>query len=359
MRDIFKSLSRREFLKYSASLATLLGLSELYVPQIASAIEGAKAKPALLWLNGASCTGDTVSLVNSDQPTPAEIVLDILSVRYMETVMAGQGDVAEKAFEDTVAGGGYVFALEGSVSTGAGGMYNTIKGKPVMDMIKRAAANSIANIAVGTCASYGGVPAGDPNPTECKGLQEVVGGTVVNIPGCPAHPDWIVGTVTHLLLFGKPPELDAQGRPKLFYGKLIHDNCQRRNAYERGEWLKEFGQDETDMLHCMAGKGCRGPITHSDCPIRLWNSGTNYCIGASAPCAGCVEPDFPDFKDKDGNIISLYSPVMETLAFKERLDAAAEPEGSSSGAVLGAVAGVAAGAVGGYLAGKKTKEGDE
>ncbi len=358
MREILKSMSRREFIKYSAGLATLLGLSEVYVPQIASAIEGAKTK--VVWLNGASCTGDTVSLVNSDKPTPAEIVLDILSIRYMETIMAAQGDVAEAAFEETVAAGNYVFALEGSVSTGAGGMYNIIKGKPVMDMIKKAASNSIANIAVGTCAAYGGVPAGGPNPTGCMGLKEFLGGsTVVNIPGCPAHPDWIVGTVTHILLFGKVPELDAQGRPKLFYGKLIHDNCQRRNSYERGEWLKEFGQDETDMLKCMAGKGCRGPITYSDCPIRLWNSGTNYCIGASAPCAGCVEPAFPDFLDPDGNIIPLYSPVMQAAAFKEKLDAAAEPQAASSSAVMGAVAGVAAGAVGGYLAGKKSKEGDE
>ncbi len=358
MREILKGISRRDFIKHSASMAALLGLSELYVPQIAAALENAAKKPAVLWLNGSGCTGCTVSLINSEHPTPAEIVLGILSIRYMETVMAASGHVAEKQFEDTVHEGGYVFVMEGAIPTAENGAYCMIGGKSVMEIAKEAAANSVYNVAVGSCACYGGIPAGDPNPTGCKGLKDVVGGTVVNIPGCPAHPDWMVGTITHILLFGEVPELDEHGRPKMFFGKVIHENCQRRTGYELGHWVKNFGEEETEMDYCMGGKGCRGPVTHADCPSRLWNSGTNYCIAASAPCAGCVEPDFPDFKDADGKIISLYAPIPEVAKYKEALEAEVEHKegmGAGTAAALGAVVGAAAGVAGGYAISGKTK----
>ncbi|MBI5287226.1 MAG: oxidoreductase, partial [Deltaproteobacteria bacterium] len=164
-------------------------------------------------------------------------------------------------------------------------------------------------IALGTCAAYGGIPAGAPNPTGNKGVADFLKGEkiktpVINIPGCPPHPDWFVGTVADILLFGlpKPGKIDKEGRPKAFYGKTIHDSCQRRSYYEEGKYAEKFGDEG-----CMIRLGCKGPDTHADCPIRLWNSGVNWCVGAGSICQGCTEPGFPD----------KFSPIFAKLSDEE------------------------------------------
>jgi len=113
----------------------------------------------------------------------------------------------------------------------------------------------------------------------------------VNVPGCPPHPDWFVGTVAGVLLNGLPgpEELDEHKRPKAFYGKLIHENCPRRAYFEEGKFARKFGDPG-----CLNELGCKGPVTYADCPLRLWNHGTNWCIGSGGSCIGCVEPGFPD-----------------------------------------------------------------
>ena len=114
---------------------------------------------------------------------------------------------------------------------------------------------------------------------------------VINVAGCPPHPDWFIGTVAYVLLVGlpKPQDLDEYKRPKAFFSKLIHENCSRRAYFEEGKFAKKFGDPG-----CLNELGCKGPVTHSDCSLRLWNHGTNWCIGAGSPCIGCCEPTFPD-----------------------------------------------------------------
>ncbi len=352
-KALTKDISRRSFIKYSASIAALLGLSESYVPRIAEALEGGgSGKAPVIWLHGAECTGCTVSFANSDHPSVAELVLDTLSVQYHETLMAASGAVAEKALEDAMTKfkGKYVLVVEGAIPTKDDGIYCKIGGKTFKSMVEEAAANAAYIIALGTCASFGGIPAGGANPTECKGVQDVVkGSAVVNLPGCPAHPDWLVGTIVNILLFGKVPELDQDGRPVPFYGKLIHENCPRRGGYEQGQFIKKFGEELPGIEGCMGAKGCRGPVTKSDCPHRLWNSGTNFCIAASAPCHGCVEKTFPQFP--------LYEPINEVAKFIEESEAANEGGLSSTSAGIGgAVAGAAAAAGAVYFAKEKAKE---
>jgi hydrogenase small subunit len=100
-----------------------------------------------------------------------------------------------------------------------------------------------------------------------------------------------VGTVAAILLDGlpRPEELDEFRRPKAFYGKLIHENCPRRAYFDEGKFAQKFSDEG-----CLYELGCKGPVTYADCPLRLWNNGTNWCIGNGAPCMGCVEPGFPD-----------------------------------------------------------------
>lgn len=301
MYKVVEKISRRDFLKYCGSIAAMLGLPELYVPQIARALEDAARKPPVVWLNGQSCTGCTISAINSRKPTAADIILDTVSIRFMETIMASAGDVAIKTLEDTIKEekGKYILVIEGGVPTAKGGRFCNVgekDGKPIsfVSWVEKAGKNAMAVIAIGTCSSFGGIPAANPH-TKVKPVSEILDGTpVVNISGCPPHPDWFVGTLVKLLLFGRDrliKDLDRYGRPEEFYGQTIHDNCPRRHWFEAGQFLKDWNESNQSHL-CLFLKGCKGPHTYADCPKRLWNDGTNWCIGANAPCHGCVQPEF-------------------------------------------------------------------
>jgi hydrogenase small subunit len=152
----------------------------------------------------------------------------------------------------------------------------------------------MAVINAGTCSSYGGIPGAKPNPTGIKPVAEIlkedgISTPVVNVPGCPPHPDWFVGTVATILIGGlEALDVDSLGRPKAFYGKLLHDNCQYRGSFDKGVFAKDFSEEG-----CLYQLGCKGPVTNADCSHRKWNNGTNWCIGSGSPCIGCVEPEFP------------------------------------------------------------------
>ena len=263
----------------------------------------------VLWLQGGGCTGCSVSLLNSVSPSPRNILVDEivpgkhLNVRFHPTVMAGAGDAAVAELERTrsEAKGAYVLVVEGSIPTAADGAYAMIGEKldeeiSMHSWVKSLSPDALAVIAVGTCATFGGIPSGAPNPTGSVSVCDVLSAEgietpLVNVPGCPPHPDWFVGTVASLLLQGLPQEgdLDEYLRPKAFYGQLIHENCPRRAYFDEGKFAKKLSDP-----YCLYELGCKGPVTHADCPIRLWNGGVNWCVGSGAPCIGCVEPTFPD-----------------------------------------------------------------
>jgi hydrogenase small subunit len=263
----------------------------------------------VIWVQGAGCTGCSVSVLNSVSPSIKNVLVDEVipgqhvNLRFHPTVMAGQGNPAIEVLDNTAQHkkGGYVLVVEGSVPTAQGGIHCTIgeeKGEEVtlVSKVKSLASDALAVVALGTCATYGGIPAARPNLTQCLGVADVlieanITTPVVNIPGCPPHPDWFVGTLASVLLFGlpKPEDLDEVGRPKAFFGALIHDNCPRRAYYDENKFAKKLSDPG-----CLYEIGCKGPVTYADCPIRLWNNGVNWCVGSGAPCVGCCEPGFPD-----------------------------------------------------------------
>lgn len=289
-----RGMSRRSFIKYCGQIAALLGLSELYVPQIAKALEDAAKRPPVVWLEFAMCTGCTESVIKSLNPSAAAIVLDILSINYWETVMAPAGEQAEKSLADTVEEGGYVVIVEGSLPTGAGGNYLTIGGKTGVQIAEEVVKPAAAVVQIGYCATSGGPQSAKPNPTEIKTVADALGIEAINVSGCPPNPNWVVGTLVHFLLLGKMPELDQYNRPKVFYGSTNHDNCPRRGSFEAGNFVTEFGSAEEDKNYCLYKMGCKGPETHADCWKRSWNDHLNWCIGAGAPCLGCTEPQWMD-----------------------------------------------------------------
>lgn len=293
-------LSRRDFLVATAALMGARRLSASgYQGLRAAAAEG--TRPPVIWLQGQGCNGDSVSLLNSIYyMTVDKLLIDTIDLKYHPTVMAAAGDLAVSAANDARTAGGYVLVVEGAVSTAANGKYCTIwPGMTILNAVQTFSQQAGFILAVGSCACYGGMTAGAPNPTGAKGVAGVLGNDnrIINIPGCPAHPDWVVGTVAHLLANGAAPPLDSARRPKMFFGKCIHDYCFRREVKCDGERVKAtmLGQDG-----CLQDLGCRGPDTFADCYMRQHNGGkpermgVNWCVAARSPCIGCVQPDFPD-----------------------------------------------------------------
>jgi hydrogenase small subunit len=288
-----KDVSRRDFMKYCIGSAAVLGLNLSVLGKLEKAL-AAGGGPPIIWLNGTNCTGCTVSLANlfsenAGTTNVADLLINTINLAFHPNLMGAAGDLAVAELKRATEGG-FVLAVDGGIPTAFGGrtcMLWTEDGRDVtaMEAVKDLAPKAAAVLSIGTCASFGGIPAADPNPTGIQSVGQITGVPTINIPGCPSHPDWVVGTIAQLLA-GESPSLDSDGRPKAYFGRRIHDRCPRRNRDE----VETFGIDGG----CLEELGCKGPMTRADCYSRQWNSGTNWCIGANAICIGCTEKGFPD-----------------------------------------------------------------
>jgi hydrogenase small subunit len=345
-----KGVTRRDFLKFCSVMAGTLALPASMVPKVAHALETA-TRPPLVWLEFQDCAGCTESLLRANQPTVAELVLDVLSLNYHETIMAPSGAQAEKSLQDTVNAGGYLTVVEGSIPTGENGIYCCIGGRTAVDILEEVAANTAAIIAVGACATYGGWPSTPPNPTEAKGVHEIVSGVpIVRMSGCPYNVDNLTATVVHYLTFNKLPEMDDLGRPLFAYGRRIHDNCERRGHFDAGEFVREWGDEGHRNGWCLYQMGCKGPITFHNCPTIRWNQGTNWPVGAGHGCIGCSQPNFWENPAYETTGIFEVTPP-ETFPATE--EGGISPAGAGA---IGAVAGVAVGVAGAVAVRQITKE---
>jgi hydrogenase small subunit len=223
--------------------------------------------------------------------------LDLVSLDYQHTLMAGAGEAVEKAKQDAMAAnkGNYLLIVTGSVPLNEGGIFLTIGGRTGREILEEAARDAAAVIGVGACAHFGSVQAARPNPTGAVGINRIVRDKpVVNIAGCPPTGDVITATIVHYLTFGRLPELDHEGRPLFAYGKRIHDQCPRRAHFDAGQYVEVFDDEAARKGWCLYKVGCKGPATFSPCPIFQWNTRTSWPIGAGHPCIGCTEPYFWD-----------------------------------------------------------------
>ncbi|KPA18409.1 iron hydrogenase [Candidatus Magnetomorum sp. HK-1] len=293
-------LTRREFITLSAKLTALMGLTNSAVPQIADALNAlVHENIPVIWLQGQSCSGCSVSLLNSDHPDPAELLTRYISLLFHGTLSFATGHLAMEVLNNSIEKKDYYLVVEGSLPEKMPDA--CIVGEElVTDQVLRASRNAKAILAIGTCASYGGIPAAEGNPTGAISLPDFlknnsISKPLIRLPGCPVHPDWIVGTLAHVIKFGIPP-LDSHGRPKSFFSKLIHEQCPRFADYERENFAKFFSDEG-----CLFKLGCLGPNTHADCTIRKWNSGISSCINTGGPCIGCSSENFPGKKS-----FSLY-----------------------------------------------------
>lgn len=291
-----KGVSRRDFMKYCTVLTAAMGLSASFVPKVAEVFAAPKQRPPVIWLHFAECTGCSEGMLRTMYPYADELVLEILSVEYHETIMAAAGYQAEDQLHAAMKkyAGKYICVVEGAIATNYNGGYGKIAGRSFLEIAKEVVPQAAAAIAIGSCASWGGIPAAKPNPGGYKGLGDALGMKVINIPGCPPNPINLVGTIVNYLLLGKLPQVDKQGRPQFAYGKTIHDQCPRRAHFENEEFVEAFGSEEASLGYCLYKMGCRGPETYNNCPVAKFNDGTSWPVEAGHPCIGCSEPDFWD-----------------------------------------------------------------
>jgi hydrogenase small subunit len=349
-----RGVSRRDFLKFCTLMAGTLALPASMVPKVAYALETAK-RPPVVWLEYQDCAGCTESFLRASQPTAAELVLDILSVNYHETIMTPAGKNAEKSLEDAVREGGYIAVVEGAIPTGENGVYCCIGGRTALDLLQEVAGNAVAVITVGACAFYGGWPATTPNPTGAKGVKDVISGVpIVNLPGCPMNVDNFTATVVHYLTFGRLPETDDLGRPLFAYGRRIHDNCERRGHFDAGEFVKEWGDEGHRKGWCLYQMGCKGPVAFHNCPTIRWNEGTSWPVAAGHGCIACAAPDFWEAGAYDTVPIHELTPPTAFPAVEPTTDTT-----SVVSAAAGAAVGVAAGVIATVAAQQLTKKEDK
>jgi len=291
-----KGVSRRDFMKYCTFLTATMGLSSSFVPKVAEVFAAPAQRPPVVWLHFGECTGCSEALLRSMYPFVDELVLEILSVEYHETIMAAAGHQAEENLHAAVNKyeGKFICVCEGAVATKFNGGYGKVGGRTFLEIAKDVIPKAAATISIGTCAAFGGVQAAKPNPGGYVGVGDALGVKTLNIPGCPPNPINFVGTVVNYLLLGKLPALDNLGRPVFAYGNTIHDKCPRRSHFENDEFVEEFGSEEAAMGYCLYKMGCRGPETFNNCPIVKFNDGTSWPVEAGHPCIGCSEPDFWD-----------------------------------------------------------------
>ncbi len=259
----------------------------------------------LYWLQSGGCGGDTMSLFSAESPDFLE-ALEILNVKVLWHPSLSNAFAADvEGLVDALLLGEQpldILCVEGAVIRGPGGtgMYDTFGNKPKKDLIAELAKRAAHVIAVGTCASYGGI--GADGVVEATGMQfhkwtkggflgegfvAQSGAPVINLAGCPAHGEVILGVLSALAT-GEKLRLDPYNRPLPWYGMLVHQGCTRNEYHEYRVEEKDFGEKGCLFFY----KGCHGPLVYGPCNKVLWNKRSSK-TRAGVPCFGCTQPDFP------------------------------------------------------------------
>src|SRR5215813_4286361 len=218
-------VSRRDFISLCSMLMCTapmgLALTEnaKSPEQLANTIAKAK-KPVVVWLHFQDCTGCSETLLRTSRPDVADLILNVISLDYHETLMAASGYQAEAALKQAVAEsfGKFVRVVEGSIPTKEQGRYMKLAGRPAIEVLKDVGRKSAAVVAMGSCAAWGGVPSADPNPTGAQGVDSILTEKpVVNIPGCPTNPYNLLAVVLEYATMNRLPALDEFNRPKFAF----------------------------------------------------------------------------------------------------------------------------------------------
>lgn len=327
-----------------AATATM-GLPFSFLGRVAAAAESA-VRPPVIWLHFQECTGCSESLLRSSHPTISELILDMISLDYHETLMAGSGIQAEEALKASLKenAGKYFLVVEGAIPTAERGIYCKVGGKTAMESLQHAAEGAAAILCIGTCSSYGGIQSVGPNPTGAVGVRDLVEEKpIVNIPGCPPNPYNFLSTILYYLTFKRLPELDSLGRPKFAYGRRIHEHCERRPHFDAGRFAQNYGDSGHSEGYCLYKLGCKGPATFANCSVQRFNDVGVWPVSMGHPCIGCTEPDIL-FKLPIAEKVQIHDPTpFDSYAPANLKEKGKGPDPLTTG-VVGVVAGAALGA---------------
>ncbi len=277
------------------------------------------------WFAGMSCDGCSVAVTGATSPSVETLLMGAHPglprlILHHPVINVESGSAYLRAAEKAMRGeldAPYVVILEGSatdeIRAALTGGYWSGQGeepwgpdgemRPVTasEWCARLAPNAAAMIAIGTCATWGGIPSATGNPTGAMSLMDflgkeyrsVFGVPVVNVPGCPPIGDNFMETVAAILYFlqgfGPLPEFDELGRPAWLFGETVHRHCVRGAYYEEGTYAEEFGDPE-----CLVEVGCWGPVVNCNITSRGAINHMGGCMNAGGPCIGCTMPGFPD-----------------------------------------------------------------
>ena len=298
----------------------MIALDEKAVPKTSNHIEEVHA----FWIAGGSCDGCSIAAVGASSPSVEDLLRGVLP--GMPKVVLHHPVLSVNAGEEFIhpfrlaakgeLGHPFVVICEGSImderiAADTGGYWSGLGADedengdpqpiPSSSWVSHMSKYAAAVIAVGTCATWGGVPAAAGNPTEAVGAMDflgedyrsVLGLPVVNLPGCAPQGDNITETIAAVLLFlhglGPLPEFDELGRPSWLFGETVHRGCTRAGFYEEGKFAEEYGDKE-----CLVEVGCWGPVVQCNINKRGALNGQGGCMNIGAPCIGCTMPGFPD-----------------------------------------------------------------
>jgi hydrogenase small subunit len=327
------SFNRREFLRLMGGTAAAFSFAGVMFQGCKKALKKAAENTPVIWLQCQSCSGCSVSLLNTVDPDIPKLITEYISLNFHQTVCGGTGDALMKVLHEAVEKNrkDFVLVVEGSIPT-KHYLYNTLGSRDhhhigADEWVEKLGRNAKAVIAVGQCATFGGIPAARGNVTGAMGVTNFfklkgIDKPVINVAGCPSHPDWIVGTIAYFILKGKIPKLDEYNRPMMYFGKTVHENCENLKYYRKGIFAKEWGDKG-----CLYNLGCLGMDTGCDIPVRKWNDGTNSCTGSGSGCIGCTEPVYPDtgtrglykhLQASDEEINRIESPLIREAVIKLR-----------------------------------------
>lgn len=309
-------ISRRGLLTTLAGMASMMALPQSIVPAMAQTALSPK-KPSVVYMSFQECTGCLESLVNSfafrGGVSIENLLLNVISLDYQETLMAAAGAQAEQQLANsTRTPNGYVLVVDGSIPKDRKSGFFVSGGRSGVERFRSAAQNAVAIVAVGTCASFGGLPKANPNPTGAVSIGDLMGQLsinkpLINVSGCPPIPEVITGTILYFLTTGLP-KLDALKRPAVYYGETIHDECYRKEYLEHGPRVQRFDDANSRFGGCLIDMGCKGPVTHNACSKIKWNQGISFPMMSGHGCLGCAEPDFWDRINLNGKK-GFYQPL--------------------------------------------------
>jgi hydrogenase small subunit len=290
-----KGYSRRDFLQFCAAAATVAGFGQTGIAQVVSAFEE-KEKLAVIWMHFQQRTCCSESFVRSSHPIVADALLNVLSLDDSKVPIAVPGFQTEKGLNDTIQNnkGKYIVLVEGAVPVEDESACCKTGGKTAASILQAVAKDAAAVVDWGSCESDGCVQSPTPNPTSATPIHKLVDKPVINVPGCPPIADVMMGVVTHLLVLGRIPALDSQGRPKDFYGRRVHDTPYRRPNYDAGLFIELCDDDRVPKEPCLCKADCKGPVTYNATSAVRWNEGGGYPIQSGNGCIGCSEEGFRD-----------------------------------------------------------------